>query len=91
MSNLNKYLELNYPMEIIEDPDEGGYVVSYPDLPGCITTGDTIEKAITNARNAKKPGYKLLLKMVLLLTNLMKLVLTLDNSNYDYLKHCIIN
>lgn len=54
MSNLKKYLELNYPMGIIEDPDEGGYVVSYPDLPGCITTGDTIEKAITNARNAKK-------------------------------------
>ena len=41
-------------MEIIEDPDEGGYVVSYPDLPGCITTGDTIEKAIINARDAKK-------------------------------------
>ena len=84
MSNLNKYLELNYPMEIIEDPDEGGYVVSYPDLPGCITTGDTLVMQ-------KKPGYKLLLKIVLLLTNLMKLVLTLDNSNYDYLKHCIIN
>ena len=54
MNKLKKYLELNYPMEIIEDPDEGGYVVSYPDLPGCITTGDTIEKAITNARDAKK-------------------------------------
>ena len=39
----------------------------------------------------KKPGYKLLLKMVLLLTNLMKLVLTLDNSNYDYQKHYITN
>ena len=54
MNKLKKYLELNYPMEIIEDPDEGGYVVSYPDLPGCITTGDTIEKAIINARDAKK-------------------------------------
>ena len=41
-------------MEIIEDPDEGGHVVFYPDLPGCIATGDTIGKAITNARDAKK-------------------------------------
>jgi len=30
-------------MEIVEDKDEGGYVVSYLDLPGCITCGETIE------------------------------------------------
>ena len=41
-------------MEIIEDLDEGGHVVFYPDLHGCIATGDTIGKAITNARDAKK-------------------------------------
>lgn len=26
-----------YPMLVIEDPVEGGYTVSIPDLPGCIT------------------------------------------------------
>ena len=37
MKTLNEYLTLPYRMEIVEDHDEGGFVVSYPDLPGCIT------------------------------------------------------
>ena len=41
-------------MEIVEDKDEGGFVVSYPDLPGCITCGETIESAVANALDAKK-------------------------------------
>jgi predicted RNase H-like HicB family nuclease len=54
MKTLNDYLELNYRMEIVEDKDEGGFVVSYPELPGCITCGETIESAVTNALDAKK-------------------------------------
>ena len=42
MKNINYYMALPYKMEIVEDKDEGGYVVSYPDLPGCITCGETI-------------------------------------------------
>lgn len=34
---LNDSSLLPYRMELVEDPDEGGYVASYPDLPGCIT------------------------------------------------------
>ena len=30
------------------------FVVSYPDLPGCLTCGETIETAVTNAVDAKK-------------------------------------
>ena len=37
MKTLNEYLALPYRMEIVEDREEGGYVVSYPDLPGCLT------------------------------------------------------
>ena len=37
-----------------EDKDEGGFVVSYPDLPGCITCGETVEKAVANALDAKR-------------------------------------
>lgn len=51
---LNHYINLPYKMEIIKDSDEGGYVVSYPDLPGCLTCGDTLENAISNAEDAKK-------------------------------------
>lgn len=54
MKKLNDYLALPYPMEIAEDPEEGGFVVSYPDLPGCITCGETMETALSNAQDAKK-------------------------------------
>ena len=45
MKTLNEYMAMAYRMEIVEDKDEGGFVVSYPDLPGCITCGETIEVA----------------------------------------------
>ncbi len=48
------YMELSYRMEIVEDKDEGGFVISYPDLPGGVTCGDTIESAVANALDAKK-------------------------------------
>jgi antitoxin HicB len=38
---------------IIEhDEDEGGYTVTVPALPGCITEGDTVEDALENAKEA---------------------------------------
>lgn len=54
MKTLNEYMKLNYRMEIVEDTEEGGFVVSYPELPGCITCGETIESAAANALDAKK-------------------------------------
>ena len=49
MKTLNEYMKMPYRMEIVEDEEEGGFVVSYPDLPGCITCGETIESAVQNA------------------------------------------
>ena len=40
--------------QIVEDKDEGGYVLSYPDLPGCISCGQTVESAIANALFSKR-------------------------------------
>lgn len=54
MKTLNEYMSMSYKMEIIEDQDEGGFVISYPDLPGCITCGETIESAMRNAKDAKR-------------------------------------
>lgn len=34
------------------DPDEGGYVVHCPALPGCYSQGDTRDEAIENIREA---------------------------------------
>ena len=46
MKTLNDYMSMSYRMEVVEDKTEGGFVVSYPDLPGCITCGETVESAI---------------------------------------------
>ena len=42
VKTLNDYFAMNYRMEIVEDKDEGGFVVSFPELPGCITCGETV-------------------------------------------------
>ena len=55
MKKVSDYLKLPYRLVIVPDPDEGGFAVSYPDLPGCISTGDTIDEAVKNAEDAKKP------------------------------------
>ena len=54
MKTLDEYLKLPYRMEIVEDSTEGGYVVSFPELPGCITCGNTIDTAFANAEDAKR-------------------------------------
>ncbi len=37
---------------VILTPEEGGYVVTVPVLPGCVTEGDTLEEALEAAREA---------------------------------------
>lgn len=54
MKTLDEYLKKPYRMNIKEDKDEGDYVVFFPELPGCITCGETIESAVKNAEDAKK-------------------------------------
>ena len=54
MKTLNDYMAMSYRMEIVEDKDEDGFMVFYPDLPGCITCGETLESAVANVLDAKK-------------------------------------
>lgn len=54
MKTLNDYLAMSYRLEIVRDDAEGGFVASYPDLPGCITCGETLEAAVANAADAKR-------------------------------------
>ena len=49
-------------MEVAEDKDEGGFVVSYPDLPGCITCGETVKSAGKMHRMLKRHGLRQHLK-----------------------------
>jgi antitoxin HicB len=36
----------------MEPAEEGGYVVTVPALPGCVTQGDTYDEALTMAQEA---------------------------------------
>lgn len=54
MKTLDEYMAMAYRMEIVEDKEEGGFVVSFPELAGCITCGETVESAMANALDAKK-------------------------------------
>ena len=54
MKTIDEYMALPYRIEIIPDVEEGGYAVSYPDLKGCLSTGETIEAAIANGEEARR-------------------------------------
>lgn len=46
-------MRLAYTVLIIPgEPDEGGYWVKVPALPGCVTQGETVEEALANAKEA---------------------------------------
>ena len=48
-------MELRYTL-LLGKNEEGGYTVSVPSLPGCITQGDAWEEAISHAKEAIE-GY----------------------------------
>ncbi len=54
MRTIDEYMRLPYRMEVIPDTVEGGYVVRFPELPGCLTCADTLEEAVRNAADCKK-------------------------------------
>jgi antitoxin HicB len=45
------YKQLEYPIELV--PDEGAYVASNPDLPGCVSFGDSPNEAIESLREVR--------------------------------------
>ena len=45
---------LPYKLEIVPDVKEGGYVARYPELPGCISVGSTLEETVNHVLDAKK-------------------------------------
>ena len=49
---LEYYLGLEYSFNAIADPD-GGYVVVFLDLPGCMTQGDTLDEVRRMAEEAR--------------------------------------
>ena len=54
MKTFEEYMNMPYKLEIVPDLEESGFVVSYPDLPGCITCASSMSEVIANAEDAKK-------------------------------------
>ena len=57
MKDLNYYLELKYPFTLEQDDDKS-YFIQFPDLPGCMSCGATIEEAILMGEDARKCWIK---------------------------------
>jgi predicted RNase H-like HicB family nuclease len=41
-----------YTVILLKDPEEGGYTVVVPALPGCVTEGESVDEALAMAREA---------------------------------------
>lgn len=41
-----------YTILLDPDPDDGGYTVTVPTLPGCVTEGETVAECVQNAEEA---------------------------------------
>ena len=55
---IEEYLGRSYLMDVVEDPFEGGYVVSFPSLPGCLTCADSLSRAFENAEDANRAWFE---------------------------------
>ncbi|MCG9966872.1 type II toxin-antitoxin system HicB family antitoxin [Pelotomaculum terephthalicicum JT] len=51
--DLEYYLKLPYKV-VLYPAEEGGYAVEIPELPGCISQGQTLEEAYEMIQDAKK-------------------------------------
>lgn len=51
---MNAQTSIEYPFEIrpLSEDEGGGYAVTFPDLPGCRSDGETPEQALANGREA---------------------------------------
>ncbi|MCC6177559.1 MAG: toxin-antitoxin system HicB family antitoxin [Chloroflexi bacterium] len=51
--SLDEYLAREYPFQVLADPD-GGYVIVFPDLPGCLSQADTLDEIPAMAEDARR-------------------------------------
>lgn len=61
----------DFHVVLTEDPVDGGYIVTVPEIPGIVTEGDTVEEAMKMAKDAiethlsyQKETSKTLIKII---------------------------
>ena len=47
-------IEYRFAIRKLTDDEGGGYLIEFPDLPGCMSDGETIEEALANGEDAKR-------------------------------------
>lgn len=52
MSNIPAFDIYPFSVEPLPADEGGGYAITFPDLPGCISDGETVAQAIANGREA---------------------------------------
>lgn len=45
-------MQRQFKVILERDDEDGGFTVTVPELPGCITEGDSLQEALTNAQEA---------------------------------------
>jgi len=58
MKKNKDFLKMNYRIEVVKDEIEEGYILSIPELKGCITTAETIEEGMIMIEDAKREWIK---------------------------------
>ena len=54
--------EYQFTVRPLSAEEGGGYLVEYPDIPGCMSHGDTIAEAIANGREALRDCQEVFLE-----------------------------
>jgi len=56
IKNLEYYFDAKYPykIEVLSEEEGGGLLITYPDLLGCMSDGDTLEEALQMGEDARK-------------------------------------
>ena len=47
-------IEYRFTVRPLTESEGGGYLIEFPDLPGCMSDGETIEEAIANGEDAQR-------------------------------------
>lgn len=55
---MKKHIEYPFELRPLSDEEGGGWLVTYPDLPGCMSDGETPEQAMANGKDALEAWLK---------------------------------
>ena len=53
VKNVDYYMSLSYPIQLVYDQEEGDWEAQILDLPGCMSDGATPDEAVENVRDAQ--------------------------------------